>query len=256
MKLTTRILTMTSIVFIIILLLSPLPAQARSQKISPGTYMGRFRYSAYNMMVDDQSNGDITSHVDMVRNTYVEGTLVIQVDKSGKILPGIQFITDSIPTYYIYTARITPASCSVTGYLEGETQVDLKQNSTGSFDPNAPTFAATVKFSDIIPQNFNMSGINSDCPEVGTQPFMVQGVNDQIHALNNFNKMIFSVVRITDGQFSGNIVIQGYEKKLSTPGGFISDRNKDGFFNVHKIDTLAPLTDDDLAPLVPEWRSK
>jgi hypothetical protein len=256
MKLTTRILLLTSILFIGILILSPLQAQAQSQKISPGTYMGRFRYSAYNMMADDQSSGDFSSHIDMSRNTYVTGTLVIQVDKSGRILPGVKFITDSIPTYYIYTARIKPIVCSVTGYLQGETKVDLTQNSTGTSDPNAPTFSATVKFDDIVPQSYSKWGVSTDCPELATQPFMKDGVNDQIRALNRFNVMKFSVVRITEEQFSGTIVIPGYEKNLSTPGGFIADRDKDGFFNVHKTDTLAPLTDDDLAPLVGEWRSK
>jgi len=257
MKLTTRILLITSVVFVGILLLSPLQAQAQSQKITPGTYSGRFRYSAYNMMIDDQSNGEITTHIDYVRNTYVEGTLIIEVDKNGKILPGIQFTTDSIPTYFIYTARITPMACSVTGYLEGETKVDLKQNSSGTFDPKAPDFSATVKFSDIIPQNHNMSGTNTDCPDLGSRSFMEQGVNDQIRALNNFNLMEFLVVRTSNGQFSGTITIPGYEKRLSTPGGFIADRDKDGFFIVYNIDSLAPLTDDDaVVPLVEEWRSK
>jgi hypothetical protein len=256
MKLTARILFLTSIVFVGILLLSPLQAQALSQKITPGTYTGRFRYSAYNMMIDDQSGGEVTTHIDYARNTYVEGTLILQVDKNGNILPGIQFETDSIPTYFIYTARITPISCSVMGYLEGETKVDLKQNSSSAFDPNAPSFSANVNFSDIIPQSYYMSGINTDCPDLGTQPFMVGGVNDQIRALNKFSLMEFLVVRITNGQFSGTVTIPGYEKRLSTPGGFVQDRDKNGFFIVYNIDLLAPLTDDDhLAPVAEEWRS-
>jgi hypothetical protein len=209
------------------------------------------------MMVDDQSSAEINTHIDLARNTYVEGTLILQVDKNGKILPGIQFNTDSIPTYYIYTARITPISCSVTGYLEGETKVDLKHNSAAAFDPNAPSFSANVNFSDIIPQNHSKSGISTDCPELGTLAFMKDGVNDQIRALNSFKLMEFMVVRITNGQFSGTITIPGYEKRLPTPGGFIADRDKDGFFIVYNVNALAPLTDDDaVVPLVEEWRSK
>jgi hypothetical protein len=69
--------------------------------------------------------------------------------------------------------------------------------------------------------------------------------------------MEFLVVRISNGQFSGTITIPGYEKRLPTPGGFIQDRDKDGFFIVYNSDLLAPLTDDDaVVPLVEEWRSK
>jgi hypothetical protein len=256
MKLTNRILLMTAIVFIGILILSPLEAQAQSQKISPGTYMGRFRYSAYSMMIDDQGMEGISSHFDWVQNVYVEGTLIIQVDKNGKILSGIKFLTDSIPTYYIHTVRITPSSCSVTGYLEGETKIDLKQNSAGTFDPNAPIFSANFTFNNISPLSYSSSGVDTDCPGFMSQPRMIEGVNDQIGALNKYKVMKFTVVRVSNGQFSGVIVIPGYDKKLPTPGGFIAERDKDGFFNVHKIDTLAPLTDDDLAPLVGDWRSK
>jgi hypothetical protein len=256
MKLTNRILLIVAVVFIGILVSAPLTTQAQSQKLTSGTYMGRFRYSAYDILIDDQKLGGSTTHVDSVLNAYVEGTLVIQVDNKGKILPGIKFIPDSIPTYYIYTARFTPIVCNVTGYLEGETSIVLKQNSASSFDPKAPSFAANFTFNNVNPLSYSRMGVDTDCPEMATQSFLEQAASDQVTALNTYQLMKFTVLRVSKDQFSGTIVVPGYDKKLSTPGGFITERDKDGFFNVHRIDPLAPLTDDDLAPLVGEWRTK
>lgn len=256
MKFTIRILLVASILLIVITLLPPAHAQAQSEKLSPGTYMGRFRYSAYQIKIDDHDLVDIKTHAEIAQNAYVEGTLTLQVDKNGKIRPGIKFVPDSIPTYYLYTYRIVPKSCNVTGYLEGETKLDLKQNSADSFDPKAPAFSGIVRFSNIIPLSYWQTGTTTDCPGVATRSFLEKGVNEQVRALNKFSVMRFTVVSMSKDQFSGTILLDGYAKKLITQGGYVESKENDGYFNVHKIDPLAPLTEDDLASLVEEWRSK
>jgi hypothetical protein len=256
MKLTNRILLMTAIVFIGILILSPLEAQAQLQKISPGTYVGHFRHSAHAMMVDVQIAGKSSSHFSWVQNTYVEGTLIIEVDKNGKILSGIKFLTNSVPTYYIDTKCIIPSSCCVTGYLEGETKIDLKQNSAGTFDPNAPVFSANFTFNNVNPLSYSNSGVDTDCPGFASQSYLIEGRNAQIDALNKYKVMEFVVVGVSNDHFSGYVVIPGWDRTVPTPGGYAEWEDKDSLFNVHKIDILAPLTDDDLAPLVGDWRSK
>lgn len=256
MKSSAKILLIMIIFLVVILAAAPTTSQAKSQNLSPGDYAGRFRYSAYNMMVDDQKSGSATSHIDVARNLYVEGTIFLTVDKNGKIRSKIKITPDSVSSYYIYTARITPIECSVTGYLEGETRINIKPNSSSAFDPKSPSFSANFTLSNISPLSYFKQGINTDCPDVATRSFLIKGVNDQIRALNKYKTLKFNILRITEEGFSGDIYVPQYEKKLPTPGGFISDTDKDGFFNVYKFDQLAPLTVDDLAPLVSEWRTK
>lgn len=256
MKSSTCILLIMIIFLMALVAPAPGISQAKTQNLSPGDYAGRFRYSAYNMMVDDQKSGSTTSHIDIVRNTYVEGTIFLTVDKNGKIRPKVRITPDSVATYYIYTARITPINCSVTGYLEGETRMTIKPNSSSAFDPKSPSFSANFTLNNISPLSYSKMGINTDCPNVATRGFLVKGVNDQIGALNKYKVLKFNILRISEEGFSGDVYVPQYEKKLPTPGGFISDTDKEGFFSVYKIDLLAPLTDDDLAPLVSEWRTK
>jgi hypothetical protein len=255
MKYVSRILILLIVFTMGVLSPPPGTALAKSNKLTPGIYMGRFQYSAYAIMVDDQKVDDITTHVDHVANVYIQGTIIIQVDKNGKINPGIKIIPDTVQTYMINTMRVNKIACSVTGYIEGETKIKMKPTSVSN-DSQAPSFSADISLSNINTLNHKKSGDDADCPSFATKKGMESGSTDQINALNKYKVMKFTIVRNSEGQFSGNIIIPGYQKKLSTPGGYILEKDTDGFFNVHLNDPLAPVTDDSTAPLVGEWRTK
>ncbi len=257
MKASVRILLIALILFSGFMATRPIETRAQALKLSPGDYIGRFRYSAYNIMVDDQKRGDISTHIDIVRNTYVEGTLIIHVDKAGKIKSNFEVLPDSVPTYYIYNARITPIACSLTSYLEGETKIKFTPKPGYTFDPKNPALTANINISKINTLHFMQMGTNTDCPHLATRYFLERGVNDQIAAMNKFKEMNFNILRVSKDHFSGDIYLKNYTKTLPTAGGSIIDSEKDNFFIVYKSDLLAPIDDnDDVVPLVPEWRTK
>jgi hypothetical protein len=92
----------------------------------------------------------------------------MKVGKDGKIQPGFTIQPNSISTYYIYTARITPIACNVTGYMEGETKVTFTKRPF-TFNSQTPSFSANVKFNNISPLNYQRMGTYSDCPSAATR---------------------------------------------------------------------------------------
>lgn len=246
--------TVILLLTILIIIISPGATYAQANTLSSGDYAGRFHYTVHWIMVDNQSSGDVTSHLEYIGNIDIEGTLIFSVDMKGMIKSGAEFHPGYISTYEIHTFRLTPAKCDILSYLSGETTASIKQDTSAAQSASAPLLKGIINMAAISPVYFRTSGTSDDCPYVPSQPLLTKWTNDHISTLNNLKTMDFLVVRSTDHSISGSISIPGVAQSMPSPGGMIVHK-EDGYFLVNKIDLLTPLEDDSLAPLG-EWRQK
>lgn len=234
---------------------SAFPAQANPAKLSPGTYMGHFNYSVDRWVASNVGGGGGQIGIDYQTDFEVQGTLVITVDKNGKIKPGVQIVPNRVTTYDIHSVHFSEGDCNGTGYLGGEAKATIKHDRSTAFDPSAPGFTASLSVGYISPTNYEKWGSTTDCPPAVSKQVLEKATNALIQVLNNHKSMKFLVVSMSENSISGTVYMPGVAVKLDGPGGMGGLKDPDGFFIVYKTDLLAPLDDGSLAPLT-DWRTK
>lgn len=232
-------------------------AQTQTLKLSPGFYAGKFIYSSYDIMLDKQTYDGQSIITNSVSNVDIEGTLIFQVNKLGNISPGAQILVTLAPAYGLHTLTMTSLNCSVTSYISAESKGKITPVTSGT---SSGVIKATLDLGSASAMYFKTMGVSEDCQPLADQEFMLEGVNNHIEVFNKLKTMQFVVVRASESSMSGSITIPGMAKKLSTPGGYISETEK-GYFQVFKTDQLSslegvdPLGGVNLAPSG-EWRDK
>lgn len=253
MKLVQRIITLVIVLVILFITVSPSTTQAATSNLTPGVYMGKFTYSYYNTIYDQQTSDDGNYVLtDSTIRIDIEGTLTIEVDKKGNIKSGAKIDLTGSPSNNYYQLVISDRNCNVVSYISSESRGSVKTNNSstagGVIKGDLNLGSANLDF-------FNVVGQSNDCQPLADQEFLLNGVNKVIEALNKFKTMQFLIVRASPNSISGTITIQDTPYKESTPGGFILLR-ENGFFLVHNV--LASLDDNPSSESSSsgEWRTK
>lgn len=233
-------------------------SQAEPITLTPGLYAGRFYYSVDWTIIDNQSQGGVTSNLNNIGNFYIEGLVTLRVDKNGKILPGVKINPNSTTAYELHYLTITPVNCNIRAYLSADSNATIKFQSTGT----SQSFITSLKLENVRPMHFERTGNDGDCPHLESQEVLTGWINKHIEFVNKTKNLTFVVMNATKEDLIGSILLDRLPIRTTTPGGFIVNKDE-GRFVLHKIDPLAPLDDDSLAPLVEdplaplgEWRTK
>ncbi len=262
MKAAYRVLLTVLFTAAIILAQAPSITQAQAKKLTPGYYAGRFYYTADWLMLNDQSQGNLKSHLNYAGNVYIEGVIYLQVEKNGNFRSGVKIQPNSVTTYELHTFSLAPTSCSVTGYLSGDAGGKIKANSSAPLNSKIPFITASVALNNSSPMYYKKMGNDQECSYVPSQPLLQNYSNNHIAVLNKLKSMKFVVVNYAEDFINGTITVTGFAKDTPSKGGYIKT-TEDGFFLIHRFEPLAALDDDSLAPLVDdsiaplgEWRTK
>lgn len=245
------------VIFLVALLspISPQAARAASVKLTPGFYTGKFTYSSYSTIFDNQQFDDGSFvKTDSTVNVDVEGTLTFEVDKKGNIQPGAKITITGVPSNAYYQLIISDLKCNVISYVNAESSGSAKTSPSGS---TSGVIKGDLNLASASLQFFNVAGQTDDCQPIADQNFLLKGINKHVATLNKFKTMQFIIVRASKTSISGTVTIEGTPTKLSTPGGFIRIR-ENGFFLAQNV--LSSLTGDQTSgiSLSPrgEWRDK